>query len=189
MLTTDARITVLFTPKKVSASCSRSKLLATDSVVQIGQQRSLGTFVHRAEERISQWCLGSRHRRVLQLPSTRCRSTGLRRVVELLTKQQRQSMPSVVKMKDAVCKLPPGFCIANVAQDLIEHCVMLVVRGPTEPVMMYDDYNKKEDPPCNLEPLTHMEYLTKVYALHRVASPPLKHPKKSKKNEQQEESP
>ncbi|GMF35628.1 unnamed protein product [Phytophthora fragariaefolia] len=101
--------------------------------------------------------------------------------LELFKKYQKKSMLSAAMMAKAVHDLPPGYYIVWVAQDLVEHCFTLVLRGPDDPVMVYDNYQEGKNPPCYLESLSHLQWLTKVCGLHRVALPPLNSPQKSKK--------
>ncbi|GMF48281.1 unnamed protein product [Phytophthora fragariaefolia] len=99
----------------------------------------------------------------------------------LFKKYQKKSMLSAAMMEKAVRDIPPGYYIVCAAQDLVELCFTLVLRGPDGLVMVYNDYKEGKGPPCYLEPLSHLQLLTKVYALHRVAFPPLKRSNKSKK--------
>ncbi|OWZ07876.1 hypothetical protein PHMEG_00019671 [Phytophthora megakarya] len=84
-------------------------------------------------------------------------------------------------------KLPPRHYIVHAAQDLVEHCVTLVVTGPTDPIMVNDGFKKKQNPPWWLQPLEMLGWFTKIYSIRRVAlarpKRPMKPKKKKKKNE------
>ncbi|KAE9035841.1 hypothetical protein PR003_g16503 [Phytophthora rubi] len=49
--------------------------------------------------------------------------------------------------------------------------------GPSAPVMIYDDYKEDATPPCYLEPLSKLLWITHVYALYHMAWP---HPKRQR---------
>ncbi|KAG7377798.1 hypothetical protein PHYPSEUDO_011015 [Phytophthora pseudosyringae] len=86
-------------------------------------------------------------------------------------------------MEEIVRELPADHYIVHAAQHAVEHCFTLVVQGPSAPVMIYDDFNDSENPPCRLEPLLKLEWLMVVYALYCVAieSGCHKHSHKAKK--------
>ncbi|KAG3111717.1 hypothetical protein PI125_g8877 [Phytophthora idaei] len=101
--------------------------------------------------------------------------------VELFKVNQDKSMLSAVLMEKAVRGLPPGYYIVRAAEDVIEHCFTLIIRGPSDPVMIYDGYHERDDTRVILEPLTILGWLTKVYALYRVALPRPKRSRRPKK--------
>ncbi|KAG3083417.1 hypothetical protein PI125_g19755 [Phytophthora idaei] len=74
-------------------------------------------------------------------------------------------------MEKAVWGLPPGYYIVHAAEDIIEHCFTLIIRGPSDPVMIYDGYHERDDPPVILEQLTILGWPTNMYALYRVVLP------------------
>ncbi|KAE8960599.1 hypothetical protein PF011_g30037 [Phytophthora fragariae] len=49
------------------------------------------------------------------------------------------------------------------------------------PVMIYDDYKEDATPPCYLEPLSKLLWITHVYALYHMAWPHPKRQRQSKK--------
>ncbi|POM62825.1 hypothetical protein PHPALM_27969 [Phytophthora palmivora] len=109
------------------------------------------------------------------------RSDGVRLdYVELFKKCLKVSVTSFQVLDRDVCHLPPGYYIVRAAEDLVEHCFALILHGPEYPVEVFDDYQEGKDPPCKPEPLSHLELITKVYALYRVALPKPKS-KRSKK--------
>ncbi|KAG2799265.1 hypothetical protein PC113_g20939 [Phytophthora cactorum] len=73
--------------------------------------------------------------------------------VELFKVYQDKSMLSAVLMEKAVRGSPPGYYIVHAAEDVIEHCFTLIIRGPSDPVMIYDGYHERNDTPVILEPL------------------------------------
>ncbi|KAG6953153.1 hypothetical protein JG688_00012970, partial [Phytophthora aleatoria] len=98
--------------------------------------------------------------------------------VELFQVYQDKSM---LLMEKAVRGLPPGYYIVHAAEDVIEHCFTLIIRGPSDPIMIYEGFHERDDPPVFPEPLTILGWLTKVYALYRVALPCPERPRRPKK--------
>ncbi|KAG2785407.1 hypothetical protein PC116_g21847 [Phytophthora cactorum] len=90
-------------------------------------------------------------------------------------------MLSEVLMEKAVWGLPPGYYIVHAAEDIIEHCFTLIIRDPSDPVMFYDGYHERDDPPVILEQLTILGWPTNMYALCRVVLPRPKRPRRPKK--------
>ncbi|POM67146.1 Hypothetical protein PHPALM_16897 [Phytophthora palmivora] len=108
------------------------------------------------------------------------RSDGVRLdYVELFKKCLKVSVTSLQVLDRDDRHLPPGYYV-HAAEDLVEHCFALALHGPEDPVEVFDDYQEGKDPSCKPEPLRHLEWITKVYALYRVALPKPKS-KRSKK--------
>ncbi|RAW27270.1 hypothetical protein PC110_g16334 [Phytophthora cactorum] len=101
--------------------------------------------------------------------------------VELFKVYHDKSMLSEVLMEKAVWGLPPGYYIVHAAEDIIEHCFTLIIRDPSDPVMFYDGYHERDDPPVILEQLTILGWPTNMYALCRVVLPRPKRPRRPKK--------
>ncbi|POM78148.1 Hypothetical protein PHPALM_4359 [Phytophthora palmivora] len=109
------------------------------------------------------------------------RSDGVRLAyVELFKKCLKISVTSFQDLDRDVRHLPQGYYIVHAAKDLVENSFALVLHGPEDPVEVSDDYQEGKDSPCKPEPLSHLEWITKVYALYPVAVPKPK-PKRSKK--------
>ncbi|OWZ04074.1 hypothetical protein PHMEG_00024090 [Phytophthora megakarya] len=103
--------------------------------------------------------------------------------VELFKVSSHMALSSTAVLDREARNLPPGHYIVHAAQDLVEHCFTLVVtrNGSTDPIMVYDGFLKKQNPPCWLEPLEMLEWITKIYSMCRVALARPKRPTKPKK--------
>ncbi|OWZ16376.1 LOW QUALITY PROTEIN: hypothetical protein PHMEG_0009846 [Phytophthora megakarya] len=99
-------------------------------------------------------------------------------LVTLFKNLQKKLLSSTAVLERRARTLDPGHYIVYAAEHSIEHYLTLVV---TDPVMIYDDYNVDKDPPCLLEPLQKLDWLTHSYEIRLVALPRPTRSKKSKK--------
>ncbi|KAJ8535170.1 hypothetical protein ON010_g13568 [Phytophthora cinnamomi] len=98
-------------------------------------------------------------------------------------KFQRSSLTTLAVLERKAHDRLAGYYLMHAAQRYIEHCFTLVVgKDPDHPVMVCDDYNEKADPPCKLEPLGMLRWLTNVYEIDRIAPPVPKSSKTLKKS-------
>ncbi|KAI9993429.1 hypothetical protein PInf_015511 [Phytophthora infestans] len=74
--------------------------------------------------------------------------------VELFKVYQNVSMPSAALMEKSARSLPSGYYIVYAADGLVKHCFTSIVRGPSDPAIIYNGYRESDNPPILLEPLT-----------------------------------
>ncbi|EEY56608.1 uncharacterized protein PITG_10156 [Phytophthora infestans T30-4] len=63
-------------------------------------------------------------------------------------------MPSAALMEKSARSLPSGYYIVYAADGLVKHCFTSIVRGPSDPAIIYNGYRESDNPPILLEPLT-----------------------------------
>ncbi|KAG6622438.1 uncharacterized protein IUM83_05454 [Phytophthora cinnamomi] len=105
----------------------------------------------------------------------------------LFRKRIKGSIPDINHFKKFVQTLPLGVYVTCAGDDILQHCIVIVISSPTE-IQVLDGYDEAKSPPYTVQEFMDQEWIDSVRFMHLLSLAPQatsrhgKRPNRSEKN-------